>query len=338
MTANPSSTTYAGFQPPAFRPHRLLWGGHVQTLASLYWPGAAEPYCAQRRLIRLADGDQLVLHDDCPANWKPGDRVALLVHGLLGCHQSPYMVRIAARLCARGVRTFRLDLRGCGAGLKLARWPYHSGRSEDAAAALLAIESLCPASPATLIGFSLGGNIALKLLGEAPEHLPPNLDSAIAVGPPVDLTLSSRRIGTGINRIYDRYFARRLYNGILLRRRAVADLVTVALKRRPRSLWEFDECYTAAVGGFGTAERYYAQSSALQFLPNIQVPTLILAARNDPLIPIAPLETAGLSPAITLHITDGGGHLGYIGRPNGDPDGRWLDWRVVDWVCRREGS
>ena len=101
--------------------------------------------------------------------WQPADRSALLIHGLGGCHDSGYMQRIAHKLNARGVRVFRMDLRGCGAGMGLARLPYHSGRSEDARAALAAIARICRNSPTTLVGFSLGANMSLKLLGEL-EH------------------------------------------------------------------------------------------------------------------------------------------------------------------------
>ncbi len=99
----------------------------------------------------------MILHDDCPDEWQPRDRVALMIHGLAGCHESGYMQRIAHKLSTRGVRVFRMDLRGCGAGQELASLPYHSGRSEDAVAALEEIAEIAPDSPVTLVGFSLGG-------------------------------------------------------------------------------------------------------------------------------------------------------------------------------------
>ena len=113
-----------------------------------------------------------------------------MIHGLAGCHQSPYMRRIAAKLNAGGIRTFRMDLRGCGAGALLARLPYHSGQSADAAAALETIAGICPGSPATLIGFSLGGNIALKLVG---ERLPACAGPSASSGPGWRLPSTSGR-------------------------------------------------------------------------------------------------------------------------------------------------
>jgi hypothetical protein len=261
--------------------------------------------------VELADGDVIILHDDCPSGWQPGDRAALLIHGLAGCHESRYMERIAHKLGARGVRSFRLDLRGCGAGVGLSRLPYHSGRSEDAAAAIGAVARLAPDSPVTLVGFSLGGNITLKLAGELADRSCGNLDS---------------------NRIYDRYFVRLLMRQIEGHRRLLPKAVAALFARPPRSLWEFDDAFTAVTCGFGTADNYYAKASSLPWLADIRLPTLIVSARDDPMIPPDALARASLPGCVRLHMSDHGGHLGFVGRGGQDADRRWMDWRVVDWV------
>jgi predicted alpha/beta-fold hydrolase len=301
-------------------------------LAGAYLPSGGYQYRARRHRVKLDDGDALVLHDDCPIGWRNGDRAALLIHGLGGCHESGYMQRIAHKLAACGVRAFRLDLRGCGAGVALARMPYHSGRSDDAAAAIRAIERLAPDSPLALVGFSLGGNITLKLAGELAGRRCGNLDRAMAVCPPVDLSACSRHICQPRNRIYDRYFVGLLLAQREARRRHVRNAPAGRFSSPPRTLWEFDNGYTAVVSGFGTADDYYAQASSLPLLARIQLPTLILSARDDPLIPPDALERASLPPTVRLHMTDAGGHLGFVGRGRVDPDRRWMDWRVVDWV------
>jgi hypothetical protein len=282
--------------------------------------------------VALPDGDQIVLHDDCPPHWRPGDRAALLVHGLAGCHESRYMQRIARKLAVRGVRSFRMDLRGCGAGLELSRLPYHSGRSDDAAAAIRALAQIAPDSPVTLVGFSLGGNITLKLAGELADRPCGHLDRAMAVCPPVDLPACSRHFSKRSNRLYDRYFVRLLMRQVAERQRRLPDAPRSRFARLPRSLWEFDDTFTAIVWGFGTADNYYAQASSLPLLSEIRLPTLILAARDDPMIPPQVLDGARLSPAVCLHMSDRGGHLGFVGRRGVDADRRWMDWRVVDWV------
>jgi predicted alpha/beta-fold hydrolase len=317
---------------PDFLPHRLLPGGHLQTLAAFLVPQRLPDYAASQHVVTLADGDRIVLHDDCPREWQAGDRTALLIHGLAGCHGSPYLVRLADRLNAVGVRTFRMDLRGCGAGLSLARLPYHSGRSEDAAAALEEIARLCPGSPTALIGFSLGGNITLKLLGEAGSAPPRNLVCGVAVCPPVDLAVCVAALARPLYRWYDRYFARLLLTRLEEKRRAMPEAALVDFVRRPRGIYQFDDAFTAPVCGYGTADNYYRQASSLPLLSHISVPTLILAAEDDPLVLSEPLRKASLSSSTCLHMARCGGHLGFVSRRTADPDRRWMDWRIVDWV------
>ena len=317
---------------PTFRPHPLFRGAHAQTVGGVVFPGSLPEYRASQLRVPLADGDQIVLHDDCPSNWRGGQRTALLIHGLGGCHQSPYMRRIAAKLSQAGVRSFRMDLRGCGAGLELARLPYHSGRSEDAAAALRFIAQLCPDSPTTLVGFSLGGNIVLKLLGECGGNPPGNLDSAMAVSPPIDLMASSDWLSRRLNRFYDRYFARLLWRRLHEWRQRVPQAAMVEFTRRPRRLVELDDVYTAQVCGFGSAQNYYRQCSSAPIVPAIRLPTLILASHDDPLVPGHAYSQVALPACVQLQMSAGGGHLGFIAARSSDPDRRWMDWRVVDWV------
>jgi predicted alpha/beta-fold hydrolase len=330
---------------PPFRPHPLLFGGHIQTLAGVYLPGPAVRYRAVQRPVAVSDDDAVVLHDDFPAGWQPGDRTALLLHGLSGCHTSQYMQRIAAKLNGAGVRTFRMDLRGCGAGQRLARLPYHSGRSDDAAAALRSIAGLCPGSPTTIIGFSLGANIVLKLLGELGDWPCGGLDSAVAVSPPVDLEACSKNLSRWSNKIYDDHFVRSLWcaargrtynnNGTLDQTANNGPKGFTFPRRRPRRLFDFDDVYTAPISGFRDAEHYYGICSSGQFVPSIRRPTLVIAAADDPMIPVRLYDRVAWPANVQLHVARGGGHLGFIARRGDDPDCRWLDWRVVEWIVAR---
>ncbi|MEX2118279.1 MAG: alpha/beta fold hydrolase [Pirellulales bacterium] len=321
-------------QFPPFRPHPLLASGHMQTLAGVLLPGPRLVYSARQHRLPLGDGDVIVLHDDCPPDWQAGGRTALLIHGLAGCHQSGYMQRVAAKLSARGVRCFRMDLRGCGAGFGLARLPYHSGRSEDAAAALDEIARLAPGSPTMLVGFSLGGNIALKLAGELAGRGCGNLDGVVAVCPPVDLAAAVERLRRLQNRLYDRHFVKLLMTQLRQRCQALGDSPTVDFVQPPKRLWEFDEFFTAPVCGFGTAGNYYRLCSSAQFVPRIRLPTLIIASRDDPLVPSQTLQALPSNPAVRLHLASHGGHLGFVGRLGHDADRRWLDWRIVEHIAR----
>jgi len=317
---------------PRFRPHPLAPGGDLQTIAAVYLPQGGHVYRAKQHRLTLEDGDQLVLHDDCPPHWSAGDRAALLMHGLAGCYQSGYMVRIAAKLTVRGVRVFRLDLRGCGAGFGLARWPYHSGRTEDAVAALQFIEQFCPGSPVSMIGFSLSGNIALKLCGELGEVSCAGLSDCLAICPPIDLRACSARLGARRNRLYDRHFVRMLLRQLHEKHRQLADAPGADYAHRPRTLFEFDDTFTAPICGFGDAENYYHTASSALGLKNIRLPTRIIAAADDPMIPSEVFRTTAASSSVDIRIAEGGGHLGFLARRGDDPDTRWIDWRVVDWI------
>ena len=325
---------------PNFEPHPLIRGGHLQTIIGCYLPWLKVPYRAKQHRVPLADGDTIVLHDDLPkppaageaSPWRPGDPVVLLLHGLGGSHLSGYMQRGAVKLTERGCRVFRMDLRGYGAGFGLARHPIHAGRSEDAAAVLDFLIELCPDSPIHMVGFSMGANIVLKLAGELGPLAPASLASVMAVAPPIDLLECSRNMQRRDNRIYDRTFVRSLIAHISRRRLVVPDALHRPLDPPPRRLVDFDSVFTAPLAGFASAEDYYVRASSGALLRHIAVPTLILSAANDPIVPVRPFETASYSPTTKLHITPCGGHLGFIARRRKDPDRRWLDWRVVEWI------
>ncbi|TWT39119.1 YheT family hydrolase [Blastopirellula retiformator] len=315
-----------------YRPHPILRGPHLQTIVGAYWKGHSFPYAAEQHQVELADGDKIVLHDDAPEGWRDGDRTALLIHGLGGCHTSPYLVRIAARLNDLGVRTFRMDLRGCGAGMKLAKKPFHAGCSDDAAAAVQFIHTLCPSSPCTAIGFSLGGNVVLKLGGEVGTGVCGGLDSIFSVAPPIDLAHCCANMSRGLNRLYDRDFVRRLIRRVELQKEYDEEAANFRFLRRPRRIVEFDAEYTAPKAGFGSVNEYYEKASAGPLLSQIAMPTHILTAGDDPIVPREIFAKYPRSPLVMLEVTSHGGHLGFLAPRNVTADRRWMDWRVVTWV------
>lgn len=318
---------------PAFVPHPWLRGPHRQTVAAAYLT-SRPPYRARHFHVDLADGDRLVVHLDAPQIAVPSRRCVLLVHGLAGCHGSPYMSRIASKLASAGYAAFRLDLRGCGAGMSLARHSVHAGRIDDLEAALGLVERQSDGAPLSLVGFSLGASITLKLLGSLAHTLPRRLDSAIAVAPPLDLAECCRNLRNGWNWIYDRSFLRNLGRYLKQRRATVPELHDVDWSHPPRSLYDFDATFTAPLGGFRDVDDYYARSSSLPDLANIRVPTRILFAEDDPLIPANVYRRATYSSVTQVFATREGGHLGFLGKGQSarDDDWHWMDWRVLDWV------
>ncbi len=319
-----------------FQPHRLFRGGHAQTLAGNCLPGSTYPTAPALHLVPFGDGDTVALHDDCPLGWKETDLSAFLVHGLAGTSQSSYMQRVAGKLLAQGVRVFRMDLRACGAGSGLARLPYHPGRSQDGLWAIQFAHDLCPRSPLTFVGFSLGANLGLKMLGEFPDKLPSTLRRAIAINPPIELEQSALALERFFTQIYNSRFVRCLLKQVaespkLIRRKAL-----LRYGKRLRRMRDFDDYYTRAVWGYANVSDFYAEGSAAPWLKNIRVPTLILASEDDPIVPRSVFETTPLSPSVQLHLTKSGGHLGYVSRGGIDGDRRWMEWRIVEWVTALE--
>jgi len=317
-----------------FRPLPLLGNPHVQTvLGSLLgknFRGASRPHP-----LPLPDGDHLVLHDSIPSDWQPGGPIALLIHGLSGSHRSSYIQRLTRRLLPLGLRVVRVDLRGAGHGARLARLPYHAGCSDDLRIACAEIQRWSPTSPLVVVGFSLGGNVTLKLAGESASEPVANLAAAAAVGPPIDLYKCVQLLLQPRNRFYERHFLSELLTAVRLRERYFRDMPRAQFPRQ-MTLQLFDELYTAPRCGFAGALDYYERASSVSLIPKIQVPTLILTARDDPFICVDPFETLAPMPNVELHILERGGHLGFLGW-DGAGSIYWGERRVVEWIARQVG-
>jgi predicted alpha/beta-fold hydrolase len=310
----------------------LLGNPHVQTILGHLLPGSHPRLPACERQVLLPDGDRLVLHDFTPRGWRPGGRIALLVHGLAGSHRSGTVRRLAAALLPRGGRVVCLDLRGAGRGAGLSRRTYTGACSDDVRAALAEIHRLEPASPLVLVGFSLGGNVALKLAGEAAAEPVPNLERVAAVAPPVDLERCERLLSRPANRVYEQHFVRHLVGMALRQQRLFPDLPLIRFPRR-LSMRQFDELYTAPLWGYAGALDYYRRASAAPLLGRIELPTFILTARDDPFIAPEPLEALPPAPNREVHVLERGGHLGFVGW-DGAWGIRWLERRLAAWVLR----
>jgi predicted alpha/beta-fold hydrolase len=313
-----------------FRPLSWLGNPHVQTFLGAYLPGPSVR-ARRRHVVGLPDGDALMLHENTPRSWRPGRPMALVLHGLAGTAASPHVQRLALMLLARGVRVVRMDLRGAGAGLPLARGIYHGGRSADIRAALAEMHRWSPTSPLVLLGVSLGGNLALKTAGEAAEHPVPGLSRVAALSPPIDLERCERMLAHPRNRLYEEMFVRIVMDEARRRQVVFPDLPPLRFPPGRLTFRQFDECYTAPRSGFASAVDYYRQASPLALLARIEAPTLILTARDDPFIAVEPFEEARLSDRVALRILRHGGHIGFVG-PDGAGGVRWGERRLVEWA------
>lgn len=312
---------------PPFRPPAWLAGAHAQTLAAFLCPRRPPlPWRAER--LELADGDFLDL-----AHLDAGDgpRVCLF-HGLEGSIRSHYIGGLAAALQARGTRVTFMHFRGCSGEPNRLERAYHSGETGDMG---LVIDTMAAREPATglaAIGFSLGGNALLKYLGERGRDTP--LAAAAAVSVPFDLAVAAERIDRGFSRVYQAYLLRLMKRSThaAIRRLGYAP-VDAGRMRRARSFREYDDAVTAPLHGFAGVDDYYRRASCRPWLPGIEVPTLIIHARDDPFVGYDALPTsAETGPGVTLELSDRGGHVGFLAAGPWTRPHRWLNRRLPDWL------
>jgi len=222
-----------------------------------------------------------------------------------------------------------MNHRGCGAGRGLARLTYHSGKSDDISLVLQKMADLYPGQPIIAVGFSLSGNALLKLLGENRNPIPEQMAGGIAVAPPIDLTKCATKIHAVRNRLYERRFTGMLRDAVLDRRQQFSDFPDFTLPRK-MSIRDFDEICTAPLHGFRSAEDYYTRCSAKQFIPGLFIPTVLLAAANDPFIPRETFDHLPHSKWLACYLSASGGHMGYVSAGE-TPFGthRWGDYAVL---------
>lgn len=312
-----------------FQPLKFFSGCHAQTIL-----GSLTSFCqapnSEREYVCLPDMDCLTMERCTPPQWRPTDPTIVMIHGLCGSHNSNYLKRLSKKLYRQGVQTVRVNLRGCGSSKGLSRFFYHCGSSDDVLACVKLIKRKHPQSPITLVGFSLGGNIALKLAGELGEAGKELLAQVIAVNAPADLKSSVRLISQPKNMMYERYFIRLLRSDVYYRHRRFG-LPKVHLPIT-MSLYEFDENYIAPQIGYKSALDYYEACSAKKVIPHIAVSCQILFASDDPIIDTNCLDDESLPNNIQVIKTSHGGHLGFLASPMHKAGVRWMDHFVLSWI------
>lgn len=313
------------FQSPAW-----LRNGHAQTILPTLLPRRVRAAFVRERL-ELDDGDFLDL------DWlRAGHgRVAILSHGLEGNSTQRYIRGLAAALHAAGWDVLAWNFRGCSGEINRLLRFYHSGETGDLAAVVRHAAASYPRI--ALAGFSLGGNVTLKYLGEAPPH--PAVIGAVAISAPVDLASCAQVLDERPeNAIYLRRFLASLIAKISAKERCFPGQLDVQAGRGVRSFREFDGLYTAPLHGFRDAEDYWARASSRPFLPRIGVPALLLNALNDPFLapPAFPWPEAEASEHVFLEAPASGGHVGFLDLVRGVAP--WSEQRVVSFLAAADSN
>ena len=306
-----------------FKPYPLLRNAHLQTI----WPRLFHREGSQkydRKRLELTDGDFLDL------DWFPDNpesrRIVVLVHGLGGSSGSHYIKRIGGGLIKNGFRVVVFNLRGATEPNRTPR-TYHSGETGDLATVLKLVAEQYQPENMYLSGFSLGGNVILKWLGENPNQ--ELVSKAVAVSPPFDLSAVSRRLDQGFSRFYRNIILRGLRKYVKSRKAMLESEIDLEAAYNAKTFTEYDDVVTAPLNGFRDAQDYYSKSSCLQFLDTISKPVLIIHSKDDPFSSpkIIPSESE-LGPGVVLELSERGGHLGFVSGGNGPKVDYWLPQRI----------
>lgn len=305
----------------SYRPAWWLPHAHAQTIWAS-WVRKPPQIETKTEFLELDDGDFLDLR------WTLGNRgpIVILLHGLEGCIESNYIQGILAALHQKGWRGVLMHFRNCGYHPNRLPQSYHAGQTHDLAYLVNLLARREPQTPLAVIGYSLGGNVLLKCLGEYGSHIP--IQAAVAVSVPFELEKAMRRLEEGFSRLYHWYFLRLLRRSAL-RKSAVLPLpFTENLIKAIPTIREFDDRITAPLHGFRGVDHYYAEASCRPYLKTIQTPTLIIHAKDDSFMtPDAIPRAEELSSQIKLELLPHGGHVGFI-------SGNW-PWKSDGWLEKR---
>ena len=259
----------------------------------------------------------------------------IIVHGLEGSADSQYVIGTGSKAWAAGMNVVRMNMRNCGGTETLTPTLYHSGLSTDVGAVTEELTREDGLQRIAIVGFSMGGNLALKLAGEWSDHAPPEVRAFAAVSPAMDLAASADALHSWQNWLYEQKFLRGLRRRFRRKAELFPDRYDLAHLKRFASIREFDDQITARYEGFAGAADYYDRAAAARVVERIRVPTLVIHANDDPFIRLLPETRTRLvnNPAVRLVETAHGGHCAFLAEPNGY-DGRWAEKTIVDFLSR----
>ncbi|MFP4093792.1 MAG: YheT family hydrolase [Cyclobacteriaceae bacterium] len=306
-----------------------LFHAHLQTIIPSVFRKVRE-VSYRRERFETSDKDFLLL------DWSEvgADQLVIVSHGLEGDSQRPYILGMVRAFNKAGYDALAWNFRGCGGEMNQTLRFYHSGATDDLDLVLHYALKKKSYRKVVLVGFSLGGNLTLKYLGEQGKDIRPEVKKGIAFSVPIDLSSASRQIGEPGNFVYSRRFLRNLKKKIAQKTQLMPEDLSTAYFKDIRSLKDFDDFYTAPLHGYKDAEDYYASCSSLFFLDKIAIPTLIVNAKNDPFLSdkCYPEELLRAHPFVYLEAPEEGGHVGFIPRNPLANGNYWSEERAVKFA------
>jgi len=319
-----------------FHPRRPFLSGHAQTIAGNYLPRRNQLPPPEERLFQVEPAVQVLCH----CHWQAERKTAMtlvIVHGLEGSSESQYVIGTGSKAWAAGMNVVRMNMRNCGDTEHLGPTLYNSSMSGDVGAVAQTLIAEDALQKLSFVGFSMGSNLVLKLLGEWGSDAPPQVKAGVGVSPAVDLAPSADALHNRANRVYEWKFLRGLRRRILRKAALYPDRYDVRHLRGMRSLRDFDDQITARYSGFRDAQDYYTRAAAARVVDRIAVPTFFLHALDDPFIRLLPETREKLqhNPHITFIETARGGHCAFLAAANGY-DGRWAERQAVAFIQRIE--
>lgn len=322
------------FSQHAFKPHRFFQGGHIQTLVAYAWPRRfrLRAKADHQRFFQVTPDTQVLAY--CRWQPNPTDHATVVIwHGIEGSSDAVYMLATARKAFAAGFNIVRMNLRNCGDSEHLTPTIYHGGLTEDLRVVVEELIERDKFQRIFLVGFSLGGNMVLKLAGEYGDKPPREVLGVCAISPSVDLNASADLILRRSNWLYHTDFLRRLKIRISRKQKLFPERYDTTDIKSIRTLREFDDRYTSRAHGFEGAADYYYRASSIRVVDKIRVPTLIIHGKDDPFIPFVPLKDPkfAVNPYILLIAPEQGGHVAFVGTRTNDEDRFWAENRVVEF-------
>ncbi|WKN30676.1 alpha/beta fold hydrolase [Porifericola rhodea] len=319
-----SWSQFTDYQPPYW-----LFNGHLQTIIPSQFR-KVESVNYERQRLHTPDDDFLLL------DWSvaESDRLVIISHGLEGDSNRPYILGMVRAFNRASWDALAWNFRGCGGEINHTLRFYHSGATDDLDLVISHALSQKQYKSITLVGFSLGGNLTLKYLGESGDKLPPQVKVGVAFSVPLDLYTCSEQISSPANFVYSRRFLKNLKKKVSQKVLHMPNDLSTMHFNQIKSLKDFDDFYTAPLHGFKDAMDYYTHCSSLYYLEDIKVPTLLVNAKNDPFLSdkCYPVEMLRDHPYVHLETPLSGGHVGFMPRGAGADDNYWSEDRAVTFA------